>query len=110
MPHTRQNIRDNVVTVCTSLTTTAARVYRSRVYPLAHAKLPGLCIYSQNEDSLPGTMTATRFLERTVEIVIEAFVRGTANYDNTLDTIASEIEVAMSASTCLLYTSDAADE
>jgi hypothetical protein len=39
---TRTSIRDNVVTALTGLSTTAANVFRSRVYPIAEAKLPGI--------------------------------------------------------------------
>ena len=95
MPHIRQNIRDNIITTVTGLTTTGSRVYRSRVYPLAHAKLPGLCVYTSNEDSAPSTLSAPKDLDRDVEVIVEAYVRGTSNYDNTLDTICSEVEAAM---------------
>jgi hypothetical protein len=36
-------------------------------------------------------------MAREVDIVIEAYVRGTANYDNTLDTICVEVEEAVAA-------------
>ena len=45
MAHLRKQIRDNVVTALTGLSTTGSRVYASRVYP----NLPGLCVYTKSE-------------------------------------------------------------
>jgi hypothetical protein len=95
LAHVRQSIRDNIVTAVTGLTTTGTNVYRTPIYPLDHSNLPGLCVYSSLEDVVVDTMTGVRGLERTCDIIIEAFVRGTSNYDNTLDTICAEVEAAM---------------
>ena len=43
---------------------------------------------------MPGDAAA---VDRTVEIVIEAYVRAVSNYDTTLDTICVEVEAAMAA-------------
>ena len=95
MAHVRQSIRDNVVTTVTGLSTTGSRVFRTRVYPLETGNLPGLCVWTSTEDSTVSTLTAPKYLDREVEVIVEAYVRGTANYDNTLDTICSEVEAAM---------------
>ena len=95
MAHVRQLIRDNVITAVTSLSTTGANVYRTRIYPLEAGNLPGLCVYTSVEDSAADTMTGTRGMERSCDIIIEAFVRAVSNYDNTMDTISAEIEAAM---------------
>ena len=99
MAHVRKSIRDNIVTAVTGLTTTAARVYRSRIYPLETAtNLPGLCVYTLREACEADTVGGSAHgLAREVDIVIEAYVRGTANYDNTLDTICVEVEEAVAA-------------
>jgi hypothetical protein len=47
LAHLRKQIRDNVVTALTGLSTTGSRVYGSRVYPMAAANLPGLCVYAR---------------------------------------------------------------
>ena len=97
MAHVRKSIRDNIVTVVTSLSTTGARVYRSRIYPLETANnLPGLCVYMLREASEADTMGGSAHgLAREVDIVVEAYVRATSNYDNTLDTICVEVEEAV---------------
>jgi hypothetical protein len=95
MAHVRKQIRDNVVTTLTGLTTTTTNVYRTRVYPLASGKLPGLAIYTNSEISSYETLTIPRTRSRTLELMVEGYVSGTANLDNTLDTIAVEVEEAM---------------
>ena len=95
MPHVRQSIRDNVVTAVTSLSTTGSNVHRTRVYPLESGDLPGLCVYANSEASEVDILSGTRSLNRTADIVVEAYVRATANYDNTLDTICGEVEAAL---------------
>tara|TARA_Y100000593_G_scaffold52446_1_gene98479 strand:- start:24 stop:467 length:444 start_codon:yes stop_codon:yes gene_type:complete len=97
MPHVRQSIRDNIVTAVTGLSTTGSNVYRTRIYPLENGNLPGLCVYSSTEDTAVDNMTGTRSLDRRCDYIIEAFVRATSNYDNTLDTICGEIEAGISA-------------
>ena len=97
MAHVRQSIRDNIVTAVTSLSTTGSNVFRSRVYPIGTNKLPALCVYTDNETIEFNRMDRTRDIDRTVEVVIEAYVRATANYDTTLDTICAEVEAGMAA-------------
>jgi hypothetical protein len=78
------------------LTTTGARVYQARVYPLATADLPGLAIYTNaetsEEDEIGG---ASRLLMRTLEIKIDGYSRRTSGLDDELDTICAEVEVAI---------------
>ncbi len=97
MAHVRQQIRDNIVTTLTGLTTTGARIYRTRVYPIAEDKLPGLLIYTDAEEVETVTITPPRTQMRSLEIKVEAYVKGVSNFDNQIDTITAEIEDALSA-------------
>jgi len=97
--HIRQQIRERIGTTLTGLATTGSNVYQSRVYPLENSKLPALIIYTKSESSMPQEMGTNRTLQRDLQIVIEAFAKGTTNTDDTVDTIAKEIEVAMSNDT-----------
>ena len=97
MAHVRQSIRDNIVTAVTGLSTTGSNVFRSRVYPLGTNKLPALCVYSNAEPVEYNRLDRVRDIDRTVDIVIEAYVRAVSNYDTTLDTICAEIEAGMAA-------------
>jgi hypothetical protein len=93
--HVRQQIRDRVITNVTGLTTTGARVFKSRVYPLNADTMPALLVYSTTEDSDIDVMGFPGVLNRIVNVVIEGYVRNITVYDNLIDDICQEVEVAM---------------
>lgn len=95
MSHVRQQLRERAATTLTGLSTTGSKVYQSRVYPLGAANLPGLLIYTKSEDSEAVTMSGARTLLRNLSLVIEGYVKAVSNYDDTVDTIAKEVETAM---------------
>lgn len=97
MAHVRKQIRDNIVTTITGLATTGSNVYRTRVYPLADVKLPGLAVFTDSEEIEPSTITPPRTQMRTLTVRIEAFVKGVSNFDDQLDTISEEVEEALAA-------------
>ena len=101
MAHVRQQIRAAIVTALTGLTTTGSNVFRSRIYPLESGKLPGLCIFTRSEAVEFDTLTISRSINRVLEVTVEAYVSATANYDNTLDTIAVQVEEALAADVTL---------
>ena len=95
--HVRMQIRNQVVTQLTGLTTTASRVFDSRVYPLEDANLPALLIYTKSETSEPIEIGTNRTSERLLSLNIEAYVKSTTNFEDTLDTICKEVEQAIAA-------------
>mgnify|MGYP003133919975 FL=1 len=95
MAHVRKLIRDNITTTLTGLSTTGSNVFQTRFYPLAEAKLPALAIYTKSEASEYGTLKVPRTQIRTLDVTVEAYVAANSNADNTLDTIAVEIEEAL---------------
>lgn len=97
MSHVRKLIRDEVVTTLTGLATTGSNIYRSRVYPLAANKLPGITIYTKSDASEYATNVRPRTILRTLTIVVEAYVQALSDYDSQLDTIAVEIEETLAA-------------
>lgn len=97
MAHVRQQIRDQLVTTLTGLTTTGSNVFRSRIFPLEQTKLPALCIFTKSEAVEFDTIGLPRSINRILDVAVEAYVIGTANYDNSLDTIAVEVEEAIAA-------------
>jgi len=100
MAHVRQQIRERIATEVTGLTTTGTKVYQSRVYPLQSSNLPGLLIYTTAESSEPIDMGGkSRIFNRVLTVAIEAYVKGTSNYDDTIDTVCSEVETALGGST-----------
>ena len=58
------------------------------------AGLPGLCIYTQNEDVSIDAMGATRTVGRTLELIVEGYATG-SDLDDTLDQIGKEFETAL---------------
>lgn len=97
MSHVRKQIRDNIVSTLTGLTTTGSKVYKTRVYPLAEGKLPGLCIYTGSETSEASTLTIPRTKTRLLEVFVEAYAAGVTNVDDSLDQICVEVEEALAA-------------
>ena len=95
--HIRQQIRERVGTTLTGLTTTGSNVFQSRVYNLENAKLPAIIIYTKSEDSELLEMGSIRTLQRNLSLVVEAYVKANTNFDDTIDTIAKEVEAAMGA-------------
>lgn len=93
--HIRQQIRERIATNLTGLTTTGTKVYQSRVYPLEDNNLPGLIIYTVSEESEPAVIGTDRLLDRRLNVVIEGYCEAISNYDDTIDTICKEVEVAM---------------
>ena len=96
MAHVRKAIREHVVTTITSLSTTGSSVYETRYFPLQTGNLPALLVYTLDETVEDYTIGQnTRTQHRSLNLIIEAHCRGTANIDDTLDTIAEEVEEAM---------------
>lgn len=93
--HVRQQIRDAAVTALTGLATTTTHVYPYRLQPMGDANLPGLRIYTNDEDISIASMGSRRLLDRALELVVEACVKETATFDDTLDDIIKEVEVAL---------------
>ena len=101
MAHARQTIREQVGTTLTGLTTTGSNVFQSRVYPLQDSNLPALLIYTKEESSDAIVMGSKRVSERELTLAVEAYVKTNTNSDDTIDTIAEEVETAIGADSTL---------
>lgn len=96
MAHARKQIREAVKTAITGLTTTGARVYESRVYPMAADNLPGLIVYTIQEAAEPiSRLSSGVKYMRTLNIAVEAYVKATGTADDTIDQICAEVEAAL---------------
>lgn len=95
MAHVRKSIRDNITTTLSGLTTTGSNVFQTRLFPIEESKVPALCIYTKSEQTEYETLTRPRTQMRALEVMVEAYVKGTASLDNTIDTIAVEVEEAL---------------
>lgn len=94
MTHVRQQIREACAALVTGLATTGSRVFQSRMRPQKESHLPCLLV-TTNDEQIDGS--ATGIQERRLTLEIRGLAMATANLDDTLDTMALEIETAMSA-------------
>jgi hypothetical protein len=97
MSHTHTQIRSALVTALTGLTTTGARVYANRLYPMDTAELPGLRIYLDADSITPESIHAPITYGHELTLSIEACARAGSGLDNTLDQIALEVETALAS-------------
>jgi len=97
MSHTHTLIRTALATALTGLTTTGARVYANRLYPLDTAELPGLRIYLDADSLTPETIHAPITYGHELTLSVEACARAGSGLDDTLDQIALEVETALAA-------------
>lgn len=93
--HVRQQLREAVATVVTSLTTTGTNVFQSRVYPLQTSNLPCLIVTTDGDQVENLTMHSPAQQQRQTSVRIDAYARATANLDDTLDLICKEVEIAI---------------
>ena len=101
--HVRQQLREAVATLVTSLTTTGANVFQSRVYPLQTTDLPCLVITTDGDQVENLTIHSPAEQQRETRVRIEAYARATTALDDTLDLICKEVEIAIAgASTSLV--------
>lgn len=95
MAHVRKTIREYFGTQLTGLTTTGANAFESRIYPMQSAKLPAILIYTTTESSEEQAFSSKRVQNRVLSVEVQGFVRAISNFDDTLDLIAKEVEVAI---------------
>lgn len=93
--HVRQQLRERAATTLTSLTTTGANVFQGRVYPITQAQLPCLLVWTNSEETAHETLKPPRTQVRRLQLVIEGRATAASNLEDTLDTIAKEVEAAM---------------
>jgi len=91
MAHARQAIREAAATLLGGLATTGARVFQSRMPP--QESLPCLLVMTDGEEITWGAFE--KQLDRRLTLTIVGLAKATANVDDTLDTIAAEVETAL---------------
>ena len=92
--HIRRTLREAVATAVTGLTTTAARVYQSRMRPATDATLPCLLVTVESTDVQEWLQNNQ---QRSFTVVIRGLAKAGATLDDTLDQIALEVETAVEA-------------
>ena len=95
--HLRKQIREAAAAALTGLTTSGSRVFESRVHELQDVNLPGLRIYTNNEDVRVDSIGVDRQVERGLDLVVEACSKKTTGLDDELDLMIQEVEVVIAA-------------
>lgn len=91
--HARQSIREAVATAVTGLATTGSRVFQSRMR--AQESLP--CLLVTTNDESVDRVGVENEMERVIEIQITGLAQSASGLDDTVDTIAEEVETAIGA-------------
>lgn len=95
MAHPRELIRKQAVAVLLGATNAGASVYASRVAPLIsngwQSELPAIIVYTMDETAEIFNQ-APREYRRRVELVVEIHAEGNDALDDTLDTLARQVE------------------
>lgn len=95
MAHPRELIRKQAVAVLMGTTNAGSSVYASRVAPLIsngwQSELPAIIVYTM-DDAGEIFNQAPREYRRRVELVVEIHAEGNEALDDTLDTLARQVE------------------
>lgn len=95
--HVRRQLREAVAAAVTSLTTTGARVFQSRVYALQDAELPGLRVFTRSEEATVESIHSPTLVGRVILVAVEGVAKANADLDDTLDLISKEVETALAS-------------
>lgn len=108
MPHKRQTIRDALVALLVAAGTNAgSRVYGSRETATSETELPVILVYTKDETAVSRDLSSkTSIRSLNVKIRIKCLVNGTV--DDSLDTLADQIEAAIRGSISISGTALAA--
>lgn len=97
MTHARTQIRQAVVALLMGNTAAGNRVYSSRVHPLDDPKLPALLVFTPQESMGNPTMQRPRTQQRTLQLMIEGYVKARGDIDAEADALALEVEQIIAA-------------
>jgi hypothetical protein len=95
--HARQAIREAAAAAVTGLALTGARVFQSRMR--AQDELPCLLVTTNSEDVSREDLGDME--QRDIEIEFLGVAKAASNVDDTLDTIAEQVETALGANNTL---------
>lgn len=96
--HVRRQIRDAAVALLTGLSITGSRVYKSRVQRLESTDLPCLLVNTDSEQIEAQTIALNSILERQLNLSVRILVQNSTTFDDVVDAVIKDIEVAINAS------------
>ena len=96
--HKRKQIRDQVIdTIKAALPELSGRVFGRRMYDLESDELPGVLVYSSDEDAQPHTPGLLRSVRRELNLSAVLVVNPLGTDEDALDALAWAIEQALEA-------------
>jgi hypothetical protein len=95
MPHAHTLIRNAVGTALTGLTTTGARVFVNRLHPLADADLPGLRVFTDQDQIATASQHPPHLQTHALQVSVECCAKANTSLDSTVDQMALEVETAL---------------
>lgn len=97
MAAVRKQIRDAVVAALGGLATTAGRVFENRTHELQDTDLPGLRVYTHDEDIATSSLGIGRTREHRMVLVVEACSKKSVGMDDELDVMIGEVVARLDA-------------
>ena len=94
MAHYRQQIREQVATTLTGLSSLNTNIFQSRVYNIEEENLPCALIYTKNEESEPITISYPRTIAKTLDLTIEIYTKG-STYETSIENIIKQVREKM---------------
>jgi len=94
MPHARQQIREQLASTLTGLTSTGNRVFDRPVF--SYAVLPALTIYA-DRDTVDEDLSSKTRNWHNLQLRVEARAKAKEGVEDLIDTICAEIETAIYA-------------
>ena len=95
MGNLRKPIREYVGALLKGKTSAGDRVFETRVRPLWSEELPGIAVYTENEDV--SVFEEPRVYRRTLSLVVEIYAEANEALDDTLDLISGGVEDTIDA-------------
>jgi len=98
--HVRTQIRNLAVSTATGLSLTGSNVFESRLHPLAQSQLPCWIVSADEEEGENVTMAMGGAPEqqRTLQLEFAGYARGVSGVEDTLDSMAEELEAVITTS------------
>ena len=93
----RKQIRDAVAAALTGLTTSGTHVFENRTIELQDTDLPGLRIYTSEEDVSTLSVGVARRREHKLVLKVEACSKKSSGMDDELDAMVGEVLIAIDA-------------
>lgn len=95
--HARRQIRDLIFARLAGLPTSGPHIYKTRVFQMNNNTLPGLIVWTGDDDSEDVSIGFPRLQRHQLEVRIECYAKASSNVEDVLDDMCKEIELALTA-------------